>query len=497
MIIDDLQSLAKRFNPREAAYFSEFLKKKKVKQRAVYISLFRRIRKQQQYDEKQLINKLDGSRKVQRFSEIKNQLGQFMIESLVLFHMQSSTVIKIHRLTEVSMLLFEKRLYTQAANMLSEARKEAIKFEKHCLLLEIGEHERLLLKKTVSENQLIALNANSLAKNRLFEIMQNEDTFSALNDKVFILYNELSIVTEKDKDKEAELEQLMRNPLLKDISNALSFDSCLKFCYVHALYSRLEGDYKQTLEHRAKAIQLWDANAHMKKEMPVRYREDLSNLLTAKHLVRNYEGFEELIAQIENLKTNTGPEEDSAIFREVYYLRLLYLLNTGEKEKALALIPEIELCLAKHDKFFGQSRLLNFWHNIAITYFVNAKYKEALPWVKKLIASDKKSKVRSDLRDFAQIFEVVLYYETDDSELVEYLLRNARDRLRYNKRLYELDTIVLSSLSTILSVKAEKIKTTEAWKTFLQKLNTLYAKPGMKNLLGLEELILWVSTKIK
>lgn len=495
MIIDDIASLANAFNPREAAYFSEYVKKSKIKQHAVYNTLFKAIRKQQVYDEDGLLKKFKPRISIARFSEIKNYLGELMVNALLLFHTHSSTVCRIHRLAEIALLLYEKRLYKQSLYILEKARKEAIKFEKHYLLLEIAEYERLLLKKSVAADITKALELNSKDKESLFKKMQNEDSFSSLNDQMFITYNKQSLI--KDKAIPAELVKFIHDPILQDISKALTFDSRLKFHYIHAIYNRLAGNYKNVLYHREEVIKCWDSKPHMKTEMPIRYREDLSNLLSARHLIRDYAGFEELIKLIEAQKTNTGPEEDAAIYRQVYYLRQLCLLNTNKKEEALTLVPEIKNWLDKNAKFVGQSRLFNFWHNIAITYFINTKYSEAIPWVKQLIAAGKNNEVRSDLTDFAQIFEVVLYFETGDPELVEYMVRNTRDRLRYNKRIYEFDTIVLSPLNYLLAVQGDKEKTAKGWKDFLQKLNVLYKKPGMDNLLGLEEIILWVQGKVR
>lgn len=198
-----------------------------------------------------------------------------------------------------------------------------------------------------------------------------------------------------------------------------------------------------------------------------------------------------------NKKTNAGAQDEALIFREVYYLRLLYLLNNDKKQEALALIPYLEEHLEKYNEFIGRARLLSFWYNIAATYFINHRYKETHLWVKKLIESEKKSKVRSDLRDFAQLLELVLYYELDQHELLAYQLRNTRDRLKSSSRLYEFETIVIAHLRKLLSAEGNKALCRTIWKKFETELNQLNAKPGMQNLLGIEELTLWITSKIK
>jgi hypothetical protein len=301
----------------------------------------------------------------------------------------------------------------------------------------------------------------------------------------------------KDKNKQDELKQLMRHPLLKHPDKALTFSSKLKYHYINALNNRLSGNVKKALHHREEVKKLWDQHPHLISEMPLRYRADLSNLLSARHLTKNYKGFEELINLIEQQKTNAGAQDEALIFREVYYLRLLYLLNNDKKQEALALISYIEQRLEKYNEFIGKARLLSFWYNIAATYFLNHRYKETHSWIKKLIESEKKSNVRSDLRDFAQVLELVLYYELDQHELLAYQLRNTRDRLKSNSRLYEFETIVIANLRKLLTAEGNKTLCRTIWKKFESELQQLSAKPGMQNLLGIEELSLWIASKIK
>jgi len=494
MVIDDLFSLVKSLSTSEAAYFSEHLPKRKIKDCEFYLSLFKEIRQQETYNEKLIIRQLTKEQKPKSFSITKHRLGEYILDALVAFHANTSITCKVHRLTEITWLLYYKRFYAQAMKVLDQAKDEAHKFEKHYLLLEISEIERKLMKEMPSADLLQKLNNNITDKAELFGKIQNEDTLAAINDRVFLLYREISTV--KDKFNQAELDKLMSHSLLQNIDNALSFESKLKYHYAHAVYNRLSGNYKQALHHREEVDKLWNQNPHRINEMPIRYREDLCSLLSDRHRNQDYKGFEQLIKQIENQKAYSTPEEDASVFRQIYYLRQIYMLNNGKRKEALALIPVIEKGLEQHKEFIGQSSMLNFWYNIAATFFLNGKYKEALEWVKKLLAIERTSKVRKDLRDFAQIFEIVLYLELGEHHLVEYRIRNTRDRLKNNDRLFEFEDIVLSSFKRLLSVTNEKDKSLKIYKNLLEELNRLGEKPGMESLLGLEEISIWLREKI-
>ncbi len=288
----------------------------------------------------------------------------------------------------------------------------------------------------------------------------------------------------------------MQCPSLQNEESALTFEAKLKFYGIHSLYNQLKGNFNKALNHREKVISLFEKAPHQITEMPQRYRSELANLLTVRHFTGNYEGFQELLNKIEDVKEGSK-EENVFTFREIYPLKQLFLLNTGRAEEAYQLIPEITKGLELYSELINPARLHSFWYNNAIACFIIGNYKEALPWTNLILTPGKDKKVRTDLRDFVSILEIILHYETGKYSLVEAKLHSARERLTYKNKLYEFEKVVLQNISQLIKVqgKDKEEKMLKACAVFLEELQALANKSGKEKLPGLEEIILWVKKK--
>ncbi len=490
---DEIHQLAKSITAREAGYFSTWLIQLKTPLAKPYKKLLDLMRKQDEYNEKLLLKQVRHKKITTNFSYHKSILTGLLIDSLVSFNAAASTEHKINHLLESSSILYDRSLFNQAMKMLDKARKEAQHYQKFYLLLQICENERKLLKQQMPKDLKKALEVNNEEKKSIWKTIETDEVYTNFNDIVFAVYVQHNRI--KNNNFPPELSAIMQHQFLQNPAIAQTFDSKLKYHHIHALYAQLTGNFALALEHREAMGRLWNNHPHMISEMPVRYRFDLSGLLSMRHENSQYQGFEELIADIENVKVSGNAQDDAGIFREVYYLRQLYLLNNNKWQQALELIPKLEQGLVKHETAIGESSRYSFWYNIAVTYFITGNYKACLPWVQKLTEISRKSTVRTDLRDFAGILHVILNYETGKHDLVEYQLQNAKKRLKLNNKLYEFENIVLQILRKFLSAENNANKLREISRQFLAQLEQLSHRLGKQSLLGLDEVIIWAQQK--
>lgn len=491
---DELHQLVNSLSKREAGYFTTWIEQLKSPFVNEFKKMFDVLRKQKEYDEAALIKELGQNRITETFSYHKTLFSGYVIESLVAFNAQASTEHRIYHLLESFQVLNQRNLFSQAYKALEKAKKEALHYQKFYLLLQALEHERKLLKYLMPDKLKAALQTNALEKENTLKKINTEEKYTLLNDTVFAIYKELNRIRENNIPP--ELKKIMQDSLLQTEAPAITFDSKLKYHHIHALYSQLISDYNRAANHRQYMVNLWADNPHMITEMPRRYRNDLSALLTMRHHNGQYDGFDELIEQIEKIKVTANPEEDADVFSEVYYLRQLYLLNTNCWHEALELIPKIECFLEKNEKSIGTSRLYNFWYNIAATYFITAHYKACQPWIEKLSSISRNSTIRNDLRDFAGIMQVILNYETGKTELLEYQLRNTKYRLKKGNKLYEFEKLILAFIGKFIIAQQQKSKLKEYYLQLLQELEQLQHNKGKKHLLGMDEIIIWIKQKI-
>lgn len=481
---DDIFNLIKSLNKVEAGYFVQYISRSRIKESEQYIHLFQLLRSADEYKESELKADIKSPAFLKRLAFHKNVLTDLVIDSLVAYKSSTSVDNQLHRLTEAINHLCEKQLFTHALKLVDKARKLAQHYEKYFALLELNHIHRILLKNAAQINLGQSVEDLYAEKKELLKKIENQDHIGYINDKVFALYRELHQV--KTIEKKAELEKILQDPLLGNEDNALSFHAKLKFNTIHALHHQLYGNFTQTHQ---RIIELWDLHPHMKTEYHLRYYSDLANHISYTITSGNNLDFDDITNRLESNSAATK-ESSAALFSEVYFLQQLYFLNKGQNERALELIPKIEKGLKQFGNSIKPSRALSFIYNIAITYFMNEHYAEAIKSFDRIIAANRKHEVRTDLRDVCGIFKIILLYQTGKHDLAEYEVRNTRDRLKYGNKLYELEQIVLEYIPLLIKSQKER-------PNFLAKLEELFSRPENKNLLGLEEIIIWLRKKSK
>lgn len=491
---DELHQVANSLGTREVGYFNTWLEQLKSPFTKQYKKMLDVLRKQKTYDEPGLLKELGKGGICNNFSYHKTLFNGYIIDSLVAFNAQASTEHRIHHLLESFQVLNQRNLFSQAYKALEKAKKEALYYQKFYLLLQALEHERKLLKHMQPDKLKATLQTNALEKENTLKKISTEEKYIHLNDTLFTIQKELNHIRENNVPP--QVQKIMHDPLVKTETAAITFDSKLKYHHIHSLYAQLLSDFALAMHHRECMARLWADSPHMITEMPRRYRSDLSSLLSMRNHNGQYDGFDELVAQIEKVKVAANPEEDAGVFSNVYYLRQHHLLNTNRWQEAVELIPRIERFIEKHEKSIGTSMVYTLWYNTAITYFIIADYKACQPWVAKLSSISRKSTIRSDLRDFAGIMEVILNYETGKTELVEYQVRNTKDRLKQGNKLYEFEKIVLACISKFITAQQQKPKLKEYYSQLLKELEQLQRSQGKQFLLGMDEIIIWARQKI-
>jgi hypothetical protein len=483
---DDIFRLAKSLSKVEAGYFIQYINRSRIKEAAAYIQLFKHLRSADEYNESELKAAIKNPAFIKRFAYHKTILSDLIIESMVAAKSNTSVNARIHRLIEAVDYLREKHLYPHTLKLLGKARELAQLHEKYFVLLHINFIQRALIKQTTESKLSNLIDELYTEKKELLEKIENEDKLGFIGDKVFSLYWEKKLIkTEEDKQY---LENLMQNALLSDEKNAISFSAKIKYNSIFALYHQLTDNYKEAYKHRKRMVALWDLFPHFKTEDLVRYRSDLTNLLSVSIIARIPVDFEEILKEAE--KTCAGnKEENAAFFSEIYFLRQSYMLNNGQITEALELIPEIEKGLKKYAAIMNQMRRRTLMYNVAITYFLNEKYNEALPYFEQIANINRTHDVRKYQREVSSLFKLIILYQTGKHDLAEYEVRNTRDRLKYGNKLYELELLVLEYIPLLIKSQKER-------PNFLAKLEELFSRPENKNLLGLEEIIIWLRKKV-
>ncbi|MBL8007530.1 MAG: hypothetical protein JNJ56_08365, partial [Ignavibacteria bacterium] len=152
-----------------------------------------------------------------------------------------------------------------------------------------------------------------------------------------------------------------------------------------------------------------------------------------------------------------SPVIQSRIFVTSYVTELNLYLRSGDFDRGIPLVKEIEEGLIKFgDKINKESEVL-FYYNIAYLYFGIGDYENSLNWNNKII-NDKELNIREDLQCFSRILNLLIHYELKNYELIEYIVKSTRRYLSNKNNLSKFEITVLNFLRKLISASKEEEK---------------------------------------
>ena len=285
---EQLFKLIKSLNKQEKRYFQLF--SESHREGGTYSLLFEAINKQVVYNETAIKKRFRSEKFVEQLPVAKHNLYKAILKSMNQYHAEHSVEVRLKELLFSVEFQFEKTLYEGATKSLNKAKDLATIYEKHELLLRILKWEKKLMNVSNSKKN------NLLEAKKIFE--QEQDTINKLNNasQYALLHKEIALIvssqahlrTEKQKK---EVQKLLLHPLLKNINQALTFDSKTFFYQIQSYYFRLMEDNEKSNAYRETLLKLWEDYPHFIKENPGVYITIVQNLMNVQFDKRMYDTF--------------------------------------------------------------------------------------------------------------------------------------------------------------------------------------------------------------
>ena len=142
---EDLFHLIRSLSQAEKRYFKIFSSMGLEKSSGtIYNRLFDAIELQKDYDEDKVLNRVKEIKHTQ-LSNLKGYLYRMILESLRQYNSGKHVDTRIYALLYESKILYQKKLIHQSRKQLEKAKKMAVDFEKHLMLIEIISWEESII----------------------------------------------------------------------------------------------------------------------------------------------------------------------------------------------------------------------------------------------------------------------------------------------------------------------------------------------------------------
>ncbi len=468
-VTDDLFQLIKSLEQAEKRYFKIFTTMHvKGGDSNNYSKLFDAIDKQDVYDEDEIRKQFKGEKFVNQLHVAKNYLYNNIMKSLRLFHSEKSKLNELMDILRDVQILYDKSLYKQCRKLLDKAKKIAETYEKHAQILAVLDWEKTLARTSAyadtGEEELLAY-YNDYKKT--IEEISNINEYWRLATEVFLLRKKKGEIRNKEDLK--RFNQIIKHPLMKSESSALTFLSKTFYLNTKGLYYLTNKDFENLYTYCNKLVAHLESNKNLFKED--NYVSALYNLLLVEIELKRFDEALKTIGKLRSIESDSVTMQ-ARIFVTSYDTELNLYLRTGEFDKGLKLVDSIEKGLAAYkDKINKESEVL-FDYNIAYLYFGKKDPDNSLKWVNKII-NNKELTVRDDIQCFARILNIIIHFELGNYDLIEYIIKSTRRYLSSKNTLNRFELTVLSHIRKLINTKTDKEKSViyDDWKHELKSIS--------------------------
>lgn len=422
-----------------------------------------------------------------RLAVEKNYLKAQILRSMRAFHAEKNIEAQLDGMMMDLRFLYQKKLYSQFSSALRRAKKLAEKHEHFQVLVELGGLERRFFwerpGRKAGEVLESILDEMRTASERLF----NKNGYTDLLNRIYSIIRGTALLAEKSREE--ALEEIIQHPLLADVSRATTFSSRLYFHQIHAIYHQLQNHLEAARDHYRQVLNTWESHPNESAYRQSQYRRGLANYLAICHLLEDYSEFGAVLALIRESPGKTIADRVEKFDLLAHY-GLIQCFGKADFDAGEKLANEIISQLPDFEQKLSDSRKSLLWLNLAVLFLFRENWSDSLKWVNTILDAPA-STAGENTRHQARLWLVLLHYELENYDLLEYL---TRAQIRYFKSLdgdYGAELAVLKFFSTL----AEK-SSAEASAAFANLKSRLETPQGRQSSV-LREVNYWVAARLQ
>jgi hypothetical protein len=484
---DQVHELISSLTASEKRYVSLFASRHIVDAGSNQLRLFEAMVNLKVYDEKLLLKRLGTDSFSRHLSSEKNQLFRTILLAMRVYHEEHTVDSKLRELLTDAEFLFEKRLYNASIELLKKAGVLAEKHERRTQLLEMLQMEANVIKE--KEQTLLD---EKLAKNhaRQSAILDqlNEEAQLIIDRNIVFLNTRKSF--QPDAATTAQLPEWINEE--PEIKAGKSFNYNFNRLSAIAIFHSKHGRHEQAADVYELLVQLWENYPERELSERLPYKKMLANNIVVNQLLQRNEKVEKLIAELKKHPCHTS-EEEAEQFQVTAFAELMLLMNIGQWEKLENLVRKIEEGLNIYKTKINKARELAFRFNIGICWFVLGNWKASVFWLNEIIDTNKTDH-RRDIQQLARIFRLLLYFELDKHDLLEYELINAERYLRQHKAWSAWEASIVRLIKKTLETDMEERP--QLFSKFIKVNNGTAKNYDSAMLPGSSEILLWAKSHV-
>ena len=413
-----------------------------------YLLLFDSIDEQEEYDEKQIKEKFKGERFVIQLHVVKNYLYNTILKILRSYTSEKNKVVELQSLIRNIEILYDKSLFSHCRKLIVKAKSIAIDYERYAELYQIIDLEKSLARSSayadMKEKEL-----DNLYKQQktALDNLDNINDYWRLSTKAFLIKKKYGVPRNEIERK--FFTKLLDDRLLKNESLATTYISRSIFHNIRGLNFHTLKDQANLLKECKSMIELMESNPLLLKKD--NYISALYNLIIVQIDTGYYKEALQTIKKM-RLVDSTSEALITRIFVTSYDTELNVYLKSGDFDKGVSIIPEIESGLKRYKNKINQESEMSMYYNIAYIFFGEQYFDKALEWINKIL-NKKDLSLRSDIKCYSRILNVLIHLELENFDLVETEIKSTKRFLEHNNFYNPTEKLLLDTLRIYINEK--------------------------------------------
>jgi tetratricopeptide (TPR) repeat protein len=412
-----------------------------------YLKIFDFIEKQAAYNEEELKEEFKDEIFIKHLPSEKNHLYKLVLKSLRSFYSEQSVSSILKQEMKNVEILYNKALYKECEKFVGRAKEIAKGSEKFYYWYELISWEKKLLEEAYESGEF---------SNNLDELVEEEEmVISKLRNlaEYQVLYSKINLIFRsggftRNEGEQKAVEEIADYHLIKGKNTALSTRAASMCYYIKGLCAATNRNFKDSFEFFNKTREILDNNPNIKLDSAQRYVLTLSHLLRCYIDSKDFKSAQDLIADIRALEGKKGFNSIDIrvrLFTNSYNQELVLLHTMGEFNACIELIGKIEELQEHYGEKVNKEQEILLTYNKAYSYFGVGEYKKALSYLNNVL-NDNEQNLRQDIYSFARLFNLVLHFELENYDFLEYVIKSTNRYLNKQERDFEVETVCIKHI---------------------------------------------------
>jgi hypothetical protein len=490
---DILFQLIKSLEKAEKRHFKLYIKRSSGKEDLKIVRLFDALDKQKEYDEKNLMKKMQDISKPQ-LANLKTHLYKQLLASLRLLKSSDSLDLQLNEQFDYAHILYKKGLFHQSLRILDKVKETA----------KINQKFNFLPQAIALEKRIENLHITRSKQNRAEELSNEANEISRHIDKVARLSNlALQLYSwyiqhghARNEEDEKDIRVFMKENLPADAWQQTGFYERLYLYQSISWYAFIRQDFLQYYRHTQKWVDLFDEQPLMIRVETGHYIKGLHNLLNAHFDLRNHRAFEKTLKRFEQFaKTDRVKDNDNFRIQAFIYISIARInrhFMQGSFREGLLLVPSIEEKMEQYHLFLDRHRILVLNYKIAMLYFGNGDHNTCIDYLQKII--NEKTDLRYDLQCYARVLHLLAHYELGNDMLMESLSKSVYRFMARMQNLTAVEEFMFKFLRQSILLSPRQLK--PGLEKFLHSIKHLEKNRYETRAFAYLDIISWIESKV-